>query len=597
MLNFHLQKVYGTGIVFLSIITIKINFMKQRLLYIGMAFFVLGLMPVVSAQEIASFDADFASIDNELTKWDPVRGKWLGSSLKAMSLNQPIPDRTFPEDFSPAEMMRLVPSTTMDNVRSISQNQSQNSRDLLARERWSRIHNYTNRPTCKLVMGRTYGDPHLKSFDGAAYSFQTVGEFVLATANNNQFEIQVRQEPQSDNFSLNTAVAMQVGGDRLGIYAREKRDAFTSPVMLNGMPIEVASRTYYLPHGGTIRNSGRNYLVTWPSGETVSLDLTQTGGMSFMNVAVQIYPCASNRYAGLMGNANGDRNDDFNTGRGNSMNVGFSSGGSMSQEMEKERLAFLAKDFANSYRITPQTTLFDYGFGESTMTFTDYSYPRVHRTIHDIPSDRRTLARNTCASSGLRGDDLNACIYDQAFLNIEPVRPPEIIDRTDRVSLTKVDREVPNVNPANVVSPNQEVPIFRETREVPNGTINTKPIQTERILDGRIDSEIKTEPTKTSSKWTSRNVQDRKANNEIVTPSSTSVSPNAGESIGNSIPKRPTTRTVPISPAPTTKSGQRSIPQKEISKPARQISPKPTSPVPSKIGGATKTVRTIKRGG
>jgi hypothetical protein len=582
-------------------ITIKIIYMKQRLLYFSMAIVLFGNMPMVSAQETSSFDTEFVSIDNELIKWDPVRGKWLGSSLKAMSANEPIPDRTFPEDFSPAEMMRLVPSSTMDNVRTISQNQSQNSRDLLARDRWARIHNYTNRPTCRLVMGRTYGDPHLKSFDGASYSFQTVGEFVLASANNNQFEVQVRQEPQRDDFSLNTAVAMQVGGDRLGIYARDKRDAFTSPVMLNGMPIEVGSRTYYLPHGGTVRNSGKNYLVTWPTGETVSVDMSRTGGMSFMNVAVQVYPCASNRYSGLMGNANGDRNDDFNTGRGNSMSGVFASNGSMSQEMEKERLAFLSKDFANSYRITPQTSLFDYGFGESTMTFTDYSYPRVHRTIHDIPMARRTTARNTCEASGLRGDDLNACIYDQAFLDIAPVQPPVIRDRTDRVALVKVDREVPNTNTSNDVPTTRSVPVIKDTRESPNGTINTKPVQENQKIDDVQGSQVQTEPVRTSTKWNSRSVEDRKVE-EVVKPTSTSTTTRSTGNDTRSGSSSSSTRNLPStpSPAPSTKTDtrQKSVPAvKKAPQPTRQPGTKPSTPKPSTRGGGTGTVGTVKRGG
>ena len=133
------------------------------------------------AQEKSRFDEQFKSIDNELTSWDPVRGKWLSNSLRAMSADQPIPDRTFPEDFSPGEMMRLVASSTISNVRVLTDANSQNTNDLLEKERWSRVNNYLSRPDCNLTMGRTYGDPHLKSFDGATYSFQTVGEFVLAS--------------------------------------------------------------------------------------------------------------------------------------------------------------------------------------------------------------------------------------------------------------------------------------------------------------------------------------------------------------------------------------------------------------------------------
>jgi len=537
----------------------------------------MGSMSFFSAQENSNFDSEFNAIDQELINWDAVRGKWLGSSLKAMSANQPIPDRTFPEDFSPAEMMRLVPANTMNNVRVISQTQSQNSRDLLARERWSKIYNYTNRPTCKLVMGRTYGDPHLKSFDGATYSFQTVGEFVLTSANNGQFEVQVRQEPQRDDFSLNTAVAMKVGGDRLGIYAQDNNDAFHSSVMLNGMSLEIGSRTYYLPHGGTIRNSGKNYLVTWPSGETVSVDMSRTGGMPFMNIAVQVYPCASTNYSGLMGNANGDRRDDFDTDRTNSMGSVFASG-SMSDNFEKERLAFLAKDFANAHRISLQTSLFDYSFGQNTMTFTDYSYPRVHRTLNDIPNNRRTDARNICAASGLTGNDLDACIYDQAFLNIEPIRPPVIIDRTDRVILGRVDQETPNVNST------RDLPIMNDSREVPNGSSITRPLKEDSRIDERIGNDTKSAPVE--SKWDSRQIKERETgntNNESV-PRPAGSEVKVGSSESKSTPVVTPERTAPNSQIKVVKPKPRVVPPKALPKPTREVKLKtPTSlPVPKK---------------
>ncbi len=534
----------------------------------------MGSMSAADAQENSSFDTEFASIDNELTNWDAVRGKWLASSMKAMSINQPIPDRTFPEDFSPAEMIQMVPTGTMNNIRTISQNQSQNSRDLLARERWTKIYNYSNRPNCQLVMGRTYGDPHLKSYDGATYSFQTVGEFVLSSANNGQFEVQVRQEPQRDDFSLNTAVAMRVGGDRLGIYTRGPNN---SPVMLNGMPLVLGERSYFLPSGGTVIRSGRNYLVTWPTGEKVSVDMRSSGGMSFMNVSVQIFPCSSTSFTGLMGNANGLRKDDFDTDRTIGMGSVFA-GGTMNDQFEKERVAFLAKDFANAHRITSFNSLFDYSFGESTLSYTDYSYPRVHRTINDIPNDRRTNARNICAASGLRGTDLDACIYDQAFLNIEPIRPPVIHDRTDGVTLSTVVRETPNVNPP------REVPKgINDGRETPNGTINTKPIQEDSHLDNievKIDSENPVEP-----KWESREVESRDAGNSgtgaVPRPSSSSP--------GNSNSKEKPTSKPPVQETQT---------EKPNSSPAPPVyKPKPAPPVVAPKPPATQTKQVPKTGG
>lgn len=125
------------------------------------------------------FSKDFEPIRSELTKWDPVRGEWLASSIVAMSKKEAIPDRTFPEDFTPAEMLRLVPQPTRNAVEQTATTNLQNATET-DRNQWNTVASVVSRPSCKPTIGRSYGDPHLSSFDGASYSFQTVGEFVLA---------------------------------------------------------------------------------------------------------------------------------------------------------------------------------------------------------------------------------------------------------------------------------------------------------------------------------------------------------------------------------------------------------------------------------
>jgi hypothetical protein len=422
--------------------------MKKIIQNYSVVLLFLGLCASSFAQ--GNFDEKYSSIENELTQWDAVRGKWLGSALKSMADNKPIPDRTFPEDYSPGEMLALVPAERVARMRTTSERESANTRDLLEVERWNRIDGYLRRPNCKPVMGRSYGDPHLSSFDGANYSFQTVGEFVMTRAGNGQFEVQARQEPQGNDFSLNTAVAMNVGGDRVGIYANGTPNRTSSTQLyVNGLPLEIDTRTYYLPHGGTIRKSGKNYTVTAPSGERVSVDMRNSGRMGFMNVAIQVYPCTDNNYRGLLGNANGSRMDDFNLRDDSPMATIFRDDNA-SDRMQKERLAFLAKDFAENWRVRQEQSLFDYPFGDNTITYTDRSFPRVHRTINDMPGDRRDEARRACERLGLRGADLDACIFDNGYLRIPPTPRPVINDPTSGVVLGRVDKETPNVNQRDI---------------------------------------------------------------------------------------------------------------------------------------------------
>jgi len=175
--------------------------------------------------------------------------------------------------------------------------------------------------------------------------------------------------------------------------------------------------------------------------------------MSFYNIAVEIYPCADS-YDGILGNANGRSSDDFDVRNpqggiaSSNWNMGvFGSTNQRDQLLEKEYLAFLAKDFARQYRITPETSLFDYGFNQSTYAFTDESFPRVHRTLGDMNDDDRRRAQRECERRGFSGSDLSACIYDNGFLRIEPTPQPNIPNRTVGRQLDPVRTPTPNVNP------------------------------------------------------------------------------------------------------------------------------------------------------
>src|SRR3546814_1912408 len=82
-------------------------------------------------------------------------------------------------------------------------------------------------------------------------------------------------------------------------------------------------------------------------------------------------------WTGILGNANGDRDDDFVTRDGQSLGV-------------EPGQAVIEGAFADSWRITDATSLFEYGAGESTATFTEVTYPAPHPEMDasELRSDR-----------------------------------------------------------------------------------------------------------------------------------------------------------------------------------------------------------------
>jgi hypothetical protein len=422
----------------------------------------LGCCLLVNQHFAQAPSAAFAPIKEHLERWDDVRGAWLAQAIQAMAAKQAIPDRTFPEDFTPYEMLSMIPVSERQDLRQmLLENQRVASSSSSQTTDYDVFAALLEHSFCSRTFGRSYGDPHLKSYDRATYSFQTVGEFVLSKNTNGLFEVQTRQRAQDENFSLNAAVAMNIAGDRLCFYAADKPDDIQqTPLRLNGQPIQLQGRSYYLPHGGVIRLDGRNYTIAWPTGETTVIDVRSPGARGFVNVTVGIFACDRNQYEGLLGNNNGFSEDDFNsrTNMPRPNNIAALSIASayafdtreaaqINTFAEQEFQAYLAKNFAEDWRVTDLTTLFDYRPGTTTAFFTDRSFPRIHMNISQMNAQSREQARQRCAQMGVPADEMGGCIFDQGFLNIAPNVPPtpNVPNPTGTV-LNKVERPALNNN-------------------------------------------------------------------------------------------------------------------------------------------------------
>lgn len=449
------------------------------------------------------FSKDFTAVRSSLTEWDSVRGAWLADSYVAMANKKEIPARTFPEELTPHELFSLAPAFRKQEIRQLVTDAQRNATDQNDREAWRQIAVYTGSVDCKPISSRSYGDPHLKSFDGGTFSFQTVGEFVLTRSQAGHMEVQARQLPQSDNFSLNTAVAMNVAGDRLAIYAENNPNSDKNTnIRLNGDALYLdRSSTIHLPHGGSIvKNGKKSYVVNWPSGERVIVDESTTSNMNFLNLTIEILPCLEHRFEGVLGNTNGNINDDFITRNGRQPQDGFfryatlgnSDANRVNANMEKQYLAFLTKEFAEDWRVTNETSLFEYNYGQNTLSYTDRSYPRVHLTLDDLSSRQQTQARKDCEGQGISGVDLQGCIYDRGFLNIPPTRRTEVKNRAEGVVLTKVEhpaREVKVEREVNSGTNSTPQPIYEPPVKETKKVVETTPTQE---TTSKKETEVKT---------------------------------------------------------------------------------------------------------
>jgi RHS repeat-associated protein len=239
--------------------------------------------------------------------------------------------------------------------------------------------------------GNGHGDPHLDTITGAHFDFQAAGEFLIAASQDGTYVIQARQQPLGTRVAVNTAIAANVDGDRIAVYAREP-----SFLMVNGSTVTEPAIEKRLPHGGLVQRHGGTVNIRWRSGG--SLAVTQV----FDSLNYSFLPSAAEapKVSGLLGSGNGSWYK--LTGRDGSI-IGTS---------DPDFAAKLYEHVGNSWRVKQSESLFHYWPGENTATFTNLNFPSEEVTASFIaltPSKAETI----CRAVGVHGQPaLDDCIFD-----------------------------------------------------------------------------------------------------------------------------------------------------------------------------------------
>ncbi|UCC83773.1 MAG: VWD domain-containing protein [Gemmatimonadota bacterium] len=248
-------------------------------------------------------------------------------------------------------------------------------------------------------LSSSYGDPHITTADGVHYSYQAAGEFIALKSTTDNLEVQVRQEPwyRSDLVSNNSAVAMNVAGDRVGLYFSR-----TPHLYVNGQPEPLADGSAQLPGGGSIERIDRDYLVSWPDGSRMMITVRAA---SFLNLFGELSEGRRGQVVGLLGNFDHDPTNDIATREGVVLELPDRDAPGYYEQ--------LYEVFGNSWRITQSESLFDYGPGESTETFTRLDLPGELLFADDLEEPVRRRAEAICRQAGVtKMPFLDDCILD-----------------------------------------------------------------------------------------------------------------------------------------------------------------------------------------
>jgi len=257
---------------------------------------------------------------------------------------------------------------------------------------------------CATGCADTNGDPHLLTVNNVAYDFQAAGEFTLLRSRDGSVDIQARQEPFGDggDITTNTAIAARVGSHRVGVYLTPDS---TLEAHVDGQVVNLGSGPMDLGNGGSLAAydsaSTEGFAIVFPDGTKLwALSVADWG------IDAQILPSASLRAsgAGLLGPA------------ASGLGVpALPDGTALASPADStQQYDLLYNQFADAWRITDSTSLFDYDPGKSTETYTIKPYPVDGRSITLADLTPAQLAAGEAACRSIT----NPVLHDDCVLDV-----------------------------------------------------------------------------------------------------------------------------------------------------------------------------------
>lgn len=214
---------------------------------------------------------------------------------------------------------------------------------------------------CSGTGGCAGNDPRFVTFDGDLYDYQGAGEFILAETEDRTLVVQARMavEVTCGGFTTQKAVAVKVGDVVVRFEADEGRF-----VRVDGGP-PLAIDAFFGASGVWVERRPGLARIEGPEGDEITVEPHQN--YRWLNVVVRPAPGRAGRLRGLMVGpaASSSRND-------------------------------LDLAFGPGVRVRQADSLFEYGPGESTETFTRVDFPPRRISLAGVDPAARGRAERLC---------------------------------------------------------------------------------------------------------------------------------------------------------------------------------------------------------
>lgn len=271
------------------------------------------------------------------------------------------------------------------------------------------------------------GDPHITTTNGIHYDFQAAGEFVALKNSSNGFELQTRQSPVLTTFtpganphtglascvSLNTAVAVRAGKHRVTYQPAGGGFSNAERLQLRVDGAVVNPRNGIDLGGGNVINkstAGGELDMKLADGTRILVTPLFWSSQGYWYLDIQVLNTPARE--GVMGHILAP-----------DWLPRLPDGASLGPRPVPlfDRHVQLNQKFADAWRVSATTSMFDYAPGTSTADFTDHNWPTpsgqactsttVRGTIPRVRKPQAELAKRVCSKikdSAIRAN----CIFD-----------------------------------------------------------------------------------------------------------------------------------------------------------------------------------------